>query len=156
MVSENSCQIASLKRDVIGAGLDADLRLKTAGHTAAAALRRLKTDPGKPHIVFLDFTADTLLARRMLRSIAFGEKRSPAILAVMTLPKTEALLQSGDVDGGEATMFSATSMSGILEKLAGPAAHRMLHSLAVLNRFGPVLVRVPEYYASSDNSRASA
>lgn len=156
MVSENSCQIASLKRDVMGAGLDADLRLKVAGHSAAASLRRIKADVEKPHIVFLDFTEDTLLSRRMLRSIAFGEKRSAAILAVMTLPKTEALLQSGEVDGGEATMFSATSMSNVLQKLAGPSPQQMLHSLAVLNRFGPVLVSVPEYYASSDSSRASA
>jgi len=156
MVSENSCQIASLKRDVVNAGLDADLSLKTAGHSTAAGLRRLRADAGRRHVVFLDFTADTLLARRMLKCIAFGEKRSPAIVAVMTLPKTEALLQSGDVDGGEAIMFSSTSMSSVLQKLAGPGADKMLHSLAVLNRFGPVLVSVPDYYASGDNSRESA
>lgn len=141
LVSNHSYRLGCLQSELRLAGLNAELTLKKPGHTTAAALRRL--NPGKtgPELVLLDFTEDDIVARRTLKSIAFGDNRSRAAVAILTLPETEALLDSGEIDGGDATMFSPTKIDFLFGKLSGDEAAKMLKSITVLNEYGPVLIR---------------
>ena len=141
LVSDDSYQLACLQSDMRAVGLRAELSLRKPGHSTAAALRRKRLDKSGPELVLLDFTRDDIVARRMLKSIAFGEKRSRAAVAILTSPETERLLDAGEIDGGEATMFSPTRVDVLFGKLTNGKARTMLRSIGVLNEYGPVLIR---------------
>ena len=142
LVSDQSFRVAKLRNELASAGVSARLILKPPNHTTAALLRRFTERKAKPDcLVLLDFTEDSVLSRRMLKSIAFGERRCRAVVGVLTAPETEELLESGEIDGGEATMFSPTDIGVLAKKLAGRACHEVMHSMSVLNQYGPILIR---------------
>ena len=142
LVSEQSIRVAGLKNELARAGVDANLILKPPNHSTAALLRRFTESKAQPDcLVLIDFTEDSVLSRRMLKSIAFGDKRCRAVVGVLTAPDTEELLESGEIDGGEATMFSPTEIGVLARKLAGRACQEVLHSMSILNQYGPILIR---------------
>ena len=141
LVTDDNRRLNCLNDELCAAGLDARLDWNKPGHSTASRLRRMDPEKSDPGLILLDFTIDHLMSRRMLKSIAFGEKRSKMALAVLTMPETEAILDSGEVDGGEATMFSPTSVASLFAKLAGPDSQATLRSIGVLNQYGPVLLR---------------
>ena len=142
LVSDQSIRVARLKNELAGAGVSARLVLKPPNHSTAALLRRIGASKSKPNcLVLVDFTEDSVLSRRMLKNIAFGERRCRAVVGVLTAPETEELLESGEIDGGEATMFSPTEIGVLAKKLAGRACQEVLHSMSVLNQYGPILIR---------------
>lgn len=156
LVSDESYRLACLQGCMRAAGLSAELSLRKPGHATAAALRRKRLDKTGPELVLLDFTRDDVVARRMLKSIAFGEKRSRAAVGILTSPETERLLEAGEIDGGEATMFSPTRVDVLLGKLTNGKALTMLRSIGVLNQYGPVLIRAREHCEACDAARQSA
>jgi len=156
LVSDQPYQLACLQGDMRAAGLSAELTLKKPGHTTNQALRRRNLEKTGPELVLLDFTHDDIISRRMLKSIAFGEKRSRAAVAVLTRPETERVLDSGEIDGGDATMFSPTRVDVLLDKLGGNNAGAMLRSISVLNEYGPVLIRANSESEACDVDQESA
>ncbi|MEM8814801.1 MAG: hypothetical protein AAGE85_03180 [Pseudomonadota bacterium] len=130
--------------------------MQKPNHQTVASLRRLEISAERPELVFIDFTVDSLLSRRMLKTIALCEKRSPAIVVALTRPATEALLDAGELDIGDTTIFSATPLTAILEKLGGERQKRVLHSLDVLNQYGPVLARAPDDFVAAGATQESA
>ena len=74
----------------------------------------------------------------------------------MTAPGTEELLESGEIDGGEATMFSPTDIGVLAKKLAGRACQEVMHSMSVLNQYGPILIRTQEDGQAVSGEPASA
>lgn len=156
LVSDQPYRLGCLQAETRAAQLKADLSLKKPGHTTAAALRRRRVDNANPELILLDFTRDDIVARRMLKSIAFGSKRSQAAIAILTRPETEALLDSGEIDGGDATMFAPTRIDVLLGKLGGNEAPRMMNSITVLNQYGPVLIRANDDCCDQCDVRASA
>ncbi len=156
LVSDVCYRVAYLAAGLRQAGVEAELRLKRPNHQTVASLRRLELSAHRPELVFIDYTTDTLLSRRMLKTIALCEKRSPAIVIVLTRPDTEALLEAGDLDVGDSTMFSATPLEAMLKKLGGEQRDTVLHSLEVLNRYGPVLARAPDEFVAAGATQESA
>lgn len=156
LVSDESYRLCCLHNELRTTGLKANLRLKKPGHATASRLRRLDPEKAGPELIIIDFTVDQLMSRRMLKSIAFGENRSRMALAVLTRPATEMVLDSGEVDGGEATMFSPTSIDTLFAKLAGPDSDAMLRSISVLNQYGPVLIRANDECEACDTAQQSA
>lgn len=156
LVSNHTYRLGCLQADLRGAGLKADLSLKKPGHTTAAALRRRNPEKTGPELVILDFTEDDIVARRTLKSIAFGDNRCRAAVAILTLPETEGLLDSGEIDGGDATMFSPTKIDVLFGKLGSDEATKMLRSITVLNEYGPVLIRANTECESCATARESA
>lgn len=145
LVSDQSIRVARLKNELASAGVQASLVLKPPNHATAALLRRLTESKARPDcLVLVDFTEDSVLSRRMLKSIAFGDRRCRAVVGVLTAPETEELLESGEIDGGEATMFSATDIGVLARKLAGRACQEVMHSMSVLNQYGPILIRTQQ------------
>ncbi len=157
LVSDQSIRVARLKNELASAGVEARLVLKPPNHTTAALLRRISESKSKPDcLVLIDFTEDSVLSRRMLKSIAFGERRCRAVVGVLTAPETEELLESGEIDGGEATMFSPTDIGVLARKLAGRACEEVMHSMSVLNQYGPILIRTQATGRAATGAPASA
>ncbi len=156
LVSDQTSRIASLKRDLTAAGINAALVLQKPGPQTAQKLRRIDPATASPHLVLIDFTSDDKPGRRFLKSIAFGDRRTRAVIAILTSRETEELLQTGQIDGGDATMFSPITQATLLAKLSGARAPAVLRSMSVLNQYGPVLIAADVEAGDEDAARESA
>jgi DNA-binding NarL/FixJ family response regulator len=117
--------------------------------TKASAYLQSRTPYKKaslPDLVLFDLADLHKNSKDLLRSIAFGQQRTPVPVVLLTSPATECLLQAGDIDGGEATMFSPRTLASLLKKLVGQRQQGFLKALSTLYEYGPILARQPERF----------
>lgn len=148
LIADDSYRIALLRRAVrdadiactlyripLTAGARAFLRPKAPGGTTAT-----------PDLVLCDFASADDNVCRTVKAVAFGSQRSPVPVMLLTSAASEDLLDSGELDEGAATMFSARPLEFILRKLAGDGRRAFLRALATLYQYGPVLARQPDAF----------
>lgn len=148
LIADDSYRIALLRRAVRDAGVACTIyRVPlTTGARAFLKPRSPNGAPTQPDLVFCDFATTDGNVRRTVQAIAFGKQRSPVPVVLLTSTASEELLDSGELDDGKATMFSARPLDFVIGKLAGDERLAFLHALATLYQYGPVLARQPDVF----------
>lgn len=103
-----------------------------------------------PDLFFFDFSNPDNLQTAVLRKIAFGRNKSTVPVVVMTSPETEALLDRGDIDGGEAVMLTPTSLAACINRLRSTKRRAFFKAMRIFYEFGPILVRTPEHVLTQE------
>ncbi len=104
-----------------------------------------------PDLFFFDFSNPDKLKVSVLRKIAFGRAKSTVPIVVLTSPESVALLDSGDIDGGQAVMLTPTSLNACIHRLCISKRTAYFKALRIFYEFGPILVRTPEHVLTQDS-----
>ncbi|MDX1515258.1 MAG: hypothetical protein R3288_00385 [Woeseiaceae bacterium] len=153
LVADDAYRIAMLRGAIQAAGIAG--RLQRVGRTQKTC-EWLGSDArqsrkSSPQLVLYDFADIDERSRRVAEQLAFGDARSIAPLVLLTSPASEALLDSGELDQGRATMFAPRPLGAMLQKLAGADAAAFLQALATLYAYGPILARQPSRFLDNDD-----
>ena len=65
---------------------------------------------------------------------------------LLTSPASQQMLDNGDVDEHKSVMFSPTSLTCFVRKLAINKRSSFFRALDTLYQYGPILVRVPSAF----------
>lgn len=156
LVADDSYRIALFRRAVRDAGVACTI-YRVPLTTGARAFLKPKSPNGaqtQPDLVICDFAATDANVCRTVQAIAFGSRRSAVPVILLTSTASETLLDSGELDDGEATMFSARPLEFVIGKLAGDGRRAFLRALATLYHYGPVLARQPDVFLNRDDNHA--
>ena len=160
LVADDSYRIALLRRAVHDAGVACTIYRVPLTTGARAFLKPRSPDgaPSQPDLVLCDFATTDANVCRTVQAIAFSKQRSPVPVILLTSTASETLLDSGELDDGKATMFSARPLDFVIGKLAGDERRAFLRALATLYQYGPVLARQPEVFIDrgDDDAELSA
>lgn len=127
------------------AGVKGVIRRMPFGGDAIACARRsgnFRWRPA-PDLVIFDYSYVDEYSTDILRKLAFGEDRAKIPVVIITSPDSQAELDGGKVDGGEAVMFSPTELDRFIAKMRNENRGRFLKALKTLYQYGPILVRTP-------------
>lgn len=155
LIADDGYRTALLRRAIRDAGVTCDLR-RVAMTTGARAFVKRKRSDGSyaaPDLVLCDFAEVDGGTCRTVRSLAFGSQRCEVPVILLTSRDSEALLDRGELDDGEATMFSARPLDFLVRKLAGNGREAFLRALETLYRYGPVLARQPRQFLDPGDHR---
>lgn len=160
LIADDSYRVALLRRTVRDAGVACTM-YRVPLTTGARAFLKPKSPDGStatPDLVLCDFGSVDGNVCRTVKSVAFGSQRSPVPVVLLTSEASENLLDSGELDGGAATMFSARPLQFIFQKLAGNGCRAFLRALATLYQYGPILARQPDNFlhCGDDETQLSA
>ena len=160
LVANNSYRIAMLKRLMHTIGLECRLQVVEQSIIAGAYLRRVEPYDRTPvpNLVLYDFADPNEQSVAVVKDIAFGERRSNTPVALLTSPASTHMLDSGEIDGGKAVMFSPCSLASFLEKLVGKKRNAVLRAVGTFYQYGPFLIRQPDEFLglTDDTARLSA
>ena len=73
----------------------------------------------RPDLVLFDLAEPDADSVELLRDVAFGSRRSEVPVVLLTSPASEPMLESGEIDEGQATMFSPRSLQAFLTTVFG-------------------------------------
>jgi len=85
-----------------------------------------------------------------LREIAFGQGKAGVPVILLTSPESQKLLDAGEIDGGQAVMFTPTALPSFVGKMRNGGRKSFFKALRTLYQFGPILVRTPEKFLRQD------
>lgn len=156
LVADDSYRIALLRRAIRDAGVACTV-YRIPLTTGARAFLKPKSPDGTtatPDLVLCDFASIDTGVCRAIKAVAFGSQRARVPVILLTSEASEALLDSGQLDDGTATMFSARPLEFILAKLASDGRRAFLRALATLYQYGPVLARQPDNFLRCGDDEA--
>lgn len=155
LIADDNYRIALLRRSLRDAGVACTIhRLPLT--TGARAFLKPKAADGSTapaDLVLCDFSSIDSDSRRVIQAVAFGSQRSRVPVILLTSQEAETLLDSGELDDGLATMFSARPLEFFVRKLAGEDSRVFLRALATLYQYGPVLARMPDAFLDCGDDR---
>ena len=145
LIAENTRRVSMLRKSFRDNGLRCGIKRLGYSEKASQWLRRNSPPPSEPlpDLVLFDFAEAKPDAVALARDIAFGADRSPVPVVLITSPDTESMLESGELDDGKATMFTARALDVFLRKLVGRRRPGFLRALCTLYQYGPVLTSLP-------------
>ncbi len=146
LIADNP-QRATLLRDTMRkSGINGVIRRLAPGPAAVACARNSGAYVNKPlpDLVVYDYSDPTEYNTAVLRDIAFSSERSRVPVVLLTSPSSQDLLETGDVDGDTAVMFSPTSLASFIRKMQTAKRKSFFRALNTLYQYGPILVRLPE------------
>lgn len=148
LIARNGYRIAMLKQAMHKSGVECHLQIIEQSKIAAACLRGVKPydKVPAPDLVMVDFGSPGVESIARVRDIAFGERRSTVPVVLLTGPVTARMLDDGDIDGGDAIMFSPHSLVPFLSKLAGKKRDTVVAAVGILYQYGPFLIRQPDEF----------
>jgi DNA-binding NarL/FixJ family response regulator len=136
---------AHLRKSMESDGITGNIHRIDARPGALTRIREVCRDRSsrRPDFIVFDLSDPEPQYLDLLAGLAFGRGRSSVPVVVLTTPESEALLQSGAVDGGSAVMFSSISLQTLVATLRNKRRSRFLRSLSVIYALGPILVQAP-------------
>ncbi len=140
-------QRATLLRDAMRKnGINGVIRRLAPGPAAVACARHsgAYANKGRPDLVVYDYSDPSEHNTAVLRDVAFCSDRSRVPVVLLTSPTSQDLLETGDIDGDTAVMFSPTSLMSFVRKMKAGKRKSFFHALNTLYQYGPILVRLPE------------
>lgn len=105
-----------------------------------------------PDLFFFDYSSPDDRTTAILKKMAFGGNKSSVPVILLTSPQTQELLDTGEIDGGDAVMFSPTGLPSFVEKMRCGKREAFFKALNTLFQFGPILVRMPSEILAQDAS----
>ncbi len=140
-------QRAALLRDTMRKnGINGVIRRLAPGPAAVDCARSAGAYANKrqPDLIVYDFSDPSEHNTAVLRDVAFCKERSRVPVVLLTSPCSQDLLETGDVDGDTAVMFSPTSLVSFVRKMQTARRKSFFNALNTLYEYGPILVRLPE------------
>ena len=152
LIANDQHRIGKLTEAMEQNGVECSLRQLEQSKVASAYLQRRRPyqNAPQPDLVLYDLADTDKDSVNIARDIAFGEKRSEAPVVILTSPKSEPMLESGEIDDGQAIMFSPRSLHPFLKKLIGPGQKDLLWALRTFYQYGPTLIRQPDEFLTED------
>ncbi len=152
---------ATLLHDLMrNAGISGTIRRLSANRSAIDGARQSGAFKSKPlpELIFFDYSNPDARTTSILKKIAFHSIKPEVPIVLMVSPESEALLDSGQIDGGGSVMFSATPLPAFIRKMHVDQRKTFFKALRTLYQFGPILVRTPEtaLHLTSDGLAKSA
>lgn len=134
------------------AGVAADIRTLPPGDSAVNCVQQRGPyhRNALPDLFIFDFTHPDEQTTTVLRRVAFGAEKSAVPMILLTSPESLRQLDDGHVDGGDAVMFSPTSLVSFARKMQLANRTRFFNALQTLYQFGPILVRAPQAMLRQD------
>jgi DNA-binding response OmpR family regulator len=152
LISDRASRASLLHNVLTQVSVRAHIRTLAPGDSAVNCARRsglYQRDP-PPDLFFFDFTEPDEQSIALLRCIAFGPEKSAVPVILLTSPDSQKLLDEGGIDGGDAVMFSPTSLVSFVRKMQFTNRARFFKALLTLYQFGPILVRAPRSVLCQD------
>ena len=148
LLADNARRVAMLRNSLRDNGIRGGIKRVGQSDKAFEWLQRSSPPSSEPlpDLILIDFAEADEDAVAAARDIAFGPNRSPVPVVLLTSPETESMLESGEVDDGEATMFTARALDLFLRKLVGQRRQSFLRALSTLYQYGPILTPLPPPY----------
>lgn len=152
LLADDTGRVALLRASIRDNGLSCGIKRIGYSDKASQWLRRNPPPPSEPlpDLVLFDFADASPDAVALARDIAFGADRSPVPVVLMTSPETESMLESGEIDDGEATMFTARGLDVFLRKLVGQRRQSFLRALCTLYQYGPIITPLPSTFLETN------
>ncbi|MEL7185568.1 MAG: hypothetical protein AAFN50_03895 [Pseudomonadota bacterium] len=135
------------------AGVSGVIRRMPFGGEAIACAKRSGNYRWRPapDLVIFDYSRVDEYATDILRQLAFGDDKAKVPVVIITTPVSQAELDDGKVDGGDAVMFSPTEMDNFVAKMRNGNRGQFFKALKTLYQYGPILVRTPGRLLEQDS-----
>lgn len=157
LIADSSERAGLLRQSMELQGISGVLRRVEPGNGASAYVRRIgvykQTTP--PDLVLLDFTRPDSEKLSLLKDIAFGDKRSPVPVIILTSESGERAITREGLNDDSATMFSPTDLACFLSKMRTHRRRRFMRALDVMYQLGPVMVRMPRSFVHTPHQYAA-
>jgi len=149
-------QRASMLRDTMEkTGIRGIIRRLSPGTPAVDCARRSGAyrDKDAPDLILFDYVNPDEKSTSILHDIAFSKQRARVPVVLLTSASSQELLNSDEIEGVDAIMFSPTSLASFVSKLKIEKRSTFFKALDTLFQYGPILVRMPESLLRHDYER---
>ncbi|MGB5256430.1 MAG: hypothetical protein WBN07_12775 [Woeseiaceae bacterium] len=143
LIASDSGRSSMLRDAMARCGVDGVIRRIKPGDPAidCALQQGPYRDKPLPDLFFVDFTDPGEETIAVLNAIAFGDRRAPVPVVLITSPQSQELLDSGTLAADSAVMFSPTSLPSFMRKMKLEKRPSFFKALRTLYQYGPILVR---------------
>lgn len=107
-----------------------------------------------PDLILFDFSEPGRRVFSLLEQLVFGATPCVAPVVLLTSPVSEQLLENGAVNCGEAIMFAPKTLTDFVRKMREHRRELFLRSVSTISALGPILVRMPETFATRADGHA--
>ena len=138
---------ATMLHDIMArAGVDGVIRRLSADNSAIDCVRQSGAYQHEtpPDLYLFDYSSPDSVITSVLKEIAFCSEKPEAPVILMVSPKSQLMLDAGEIDDGMSVMLSPTSLPSFVRKLRVGRRKLFFRALRTLCEFGPILVRTPE------------
>ncbi len=150
IISDDRHQSGLLRQAIEQRGIECGMRRIDATNAACNYIRRAapRGDNVAPDLVLFDLTQSDPDKLQVLKRIAFGKRRSPAPVVILTSDVSEQVLDHAGVADGRSVMFEPAELSCFLKKMQEHHRDRFKRALGVMYELGPILVRLPRSFVN--------
>lgn len=155
LIADNPDRASMLRATMEKTGINGVIRRLSPGAPAIDCARKSGAYRQKelPDLILYDYADPDDRCTSVLRDIAFGSERARVPVVLLTSPGSQDLLDTGEVDGNKAVMFSPTSLSSFVGKMKTDTRTSFFKALDTLYQYGPILVRMPRSMRQSDSEQ---
>ena len=152
LIAENPNRASMLRDTLQTTGISGVIRRLEPGSPAIDCARKSGAYRQKdlPDLILFDYADPNERTTTILRDLAFSDEKARVPVILLTSPCSQALLDTGDVGGEEAIMFSPTSLKSFVGKMKNEKRTSFFKALDTLYQYGPILVRMPESFRQYD------
>jgi response regulator RpfG family c-di-GMP phosphodiesterase len=146
LIADNPDRASMLRDTMEKIGINGVIRRLSPGAPAIDCARKTGAYHQKelPDLILYDYSNPSEQNTSVLRDIAFGNERARVPIVLLTSPGSQDLLDTGEIDGNKAVMFSPTSLRSFVGKMKADKRTSFFKALDTLYQYGPILVRMPE------------
>jgi len=146
LIADDPARASMLKVALERTGISGVIRRLEPGGTAIDCARKSGAYRQKdlPDLILFDYADPNDRNTSVLRDIAFSDNKSRVPVVLLTSSSSQDMLDTGDIGGQEAIMFSPTSLRSFIGKMKYEKRQPFLRALDTLFKYGPILVRMPE------------
>lgn len=145
LIADNP-QRASMLRDTMEKiGIRGVIRRLPPGAPAVDCARRSGAyrDKDTPDLILFDYVNPNEQSTSILREIAFSKQRARIPVVLLTSSSSQELLNTREIAGNDAIMFSPTSLTSFVSKMKIEKRSTFFKAIDTLFQYGPILVRMP-------------
>jgi len=152
LIAENPNRASMLRDTLETTGISGVIRRLEPGSPAIDCARKSGAYRRKdlPDLILFDYADPNERTTSILRDLVFGDEKARVPVILLTTPCSQELLDTGDVGGEEAVMFSPTSLKSFVSKMKNGKRTPFFKALDTLFQYGPILVRMPESFLQYD------
>jgi response regulator RpfG family c-di-GMP phosphodiesterase len=146
LIADNPDRASMLRDKMEKTGINGVIRRLAPGTPAVDCARKSGAYREKhlPDLILFDYADPNEKNTTVLRDIAFSNDRARVPVVLLTSPGSQELLDTGNIGGNKAIMFSPTSLSSFVRKMKNGKRSSFFKALNTLYQYGPILVRLPE------------
>lgn len=157
LIAENPNRASMLRDTLEVTGISGVIRRLEPGSPAIDCARQSGAYREKdlPDLILFDYADPNDRITSILRDLVFSDEKAHVPVILLTSPSSQNLLDTGDVGGEEAIMFSPTSLNSFVGKMKNEKRTSFFKALNTLYQYGPILVRMPESFRQYDSSHTA-